>query len=135
MYWQAKDIEQMARKIIKTFGDLNHLDDPQCRIAYQHCDREKKSGGKLVLADTQLINEKLKVFCPYDFLITVYDGSCIGLDDERMQRLIYHELKHVGYEVPDGYKIIPHDVEDFRAVIDKWGTDWVKYDKEGKGDL
>lgn len=131
MYWQAKDVERIAKKVIKTFGDLNHLDDSQCRIGYQHCDKEKKSNGKLVLADTQLVNEKLKTFCPYDFIITVYDGSCVGLDETRMERLMYHELKHVGFEAPDRYKIIPHDFEDFRAVVDKWGADWVRYDKEG----
>ena len=131
MYWQAKDIEAVARRVIKTYGDLNHLNDPQCRIAYQHCDKAKKDRGKIVLADTQLVNEKLKVFCCYDFIITVYDANCIGLDDVRMERLMYHELKHVGFEAPDRYYIIPHDLEDFRSVIDKWGTDWIRNDSQG----
>ena len=135
MYWQAYDIEDLAKKVMIEYGDVAHLRDPQCRIAYQHCDFQKKSHGKLVLADTELVKEKIKVFMPYDFLMTVYDGSCAGLDEERMKRLVYHELKHVGYEQgcgsddPNKYYIIPHDYEDFKSVIDKWGPDWVRYDQ------
>lgn len=134
MYWQAKDIEVLATEVIREFEDLNHLDDPRCRIAYQHCDAEKKKNKRVVFADTQLVNEKLKVFCPYDFLITVYDGSCAYLDEEHIKRLIYHELKHVGFEPGDGdedkYFIVHHDLEDFRDVIDKWGIDWIRDDEE-----
>ena len=133
MYWKASDIEDIAKRVMIKYGDVSHLRNPRCRIAYQHCDRMKKEKQKVVLADTTLINEKLKVFLHYDFLITVYDGSCIGLDEERMERLVYHELKHVGFEDDDPckYYIISHDIEDFRDVVDKWGTDWVRYDKEG----
>ena len=126
MFWRGNDLERLAKKVIKTYGDLKHLDDPQCRIVYQYCDKMKKSGGKIVLADTELVKDKIKAFCLADVLITVYQGSCSGLDDERMERLMYHELKHVGFEAPDKYWIIPHDLEDFRDVVDKWGVDWVK---------
>lgn len=126
MYWESEELAKLGKKVIKTYGDLRHLDDPQCRIAYQYCDKEKKGKGKLVLADTELVKDKIKVFFKADFLITVYAGSCVGLDEERMERLMYHELKHIGYEAPDEFYIIPHDIEDFRSVVDKWGTDWVR---------
>lgn len=129
MFWENKDLERLGKTVIKTFGDLNHLDDKCCRIGYQYSDQAKKSKGMLVMADTEIVKPKLKTFMPYDFIITFYEPNCVGLDEKRMERLMYHELKHVGFEVPDQYWIEPHDFEDFRAVLDKWGTDWLRNDE------
>ena len=126
MFWKSDDLERLGKKTMKEFGDLKHLDDKQCRIAYQWCDKEKKSNGKLVMADTTIVNDKMKAVTPYDFLITFYQPNCFGLDEERMKRLMYHELCHVGFEAPDNYSIVPHDLEDFRRVVDKWGTNWIR---------
>jgi hypothetical protein len=50
-----------------------------------------------------------------------------GLTEEQMRNLMYHELLHGGMDDKTGepkYKVTPHDVEDFRSVIDQYGTDW-----------
>ena len=133
MYWREEDLERLGQKCIMKYPELNILGDSECRIAYQYCDKAKRSNNKEVYADTMLINDKLKQFINIDFLITFYMGNTEALDTDRMEILMYHELSHVGYdpgkEGAERYKIIPHDVEDFRKVIDKWGLDWLYGDK------
>ena len=61
---------------------------------------------------------------PFDFVITFYWPNCENMTEEKLEMLMYHELRHVGFG--DGtFTIIPHDVEDFRDVIDRWGLDWI----------
>lgn len=59
----------------------------------------------------------------------VYEPNCEGMDDEHMSRLLFHELLHVGIDVDeDGeerYSVRPHDLEDFRECVDRWGVDWI----------
>ena len=76
-------------------------------------------------ADTELVKEKLRGFLPYEFIITFYEPACADMDEEHLKRLMYHELKHVGFDGSDKFRIRPHDIEDFRACIDKWGYDWI----------
>lgn len=132
MYWQEDDLDALGKNVIQKYKELNALDDPDCRIVYQYCDKAKKSNGLEVFADTELVKEKLKLFIEADFIITFYTGNTEALDADRLEKLMYHELCHVGYNPSaDGmarFCIIPHDVEDFRSVIDKWGIDWVKGD-------
>jgi len=71
-----------------------------------------------------VVSEKLKAFIPYDFIITFYWPNCETLSPEKLERLMYHELRHVGFA--DGKMfIVPHDIEDFRSIIDTWGFDWL----------
>lgn len=50
------------------------------------------------------------------------------MDDERVSRVLFHELLHVGIAYDkDGeetYSVVPHDLEDFRECVDRWGSDW-----------
>ena len=136
MYWVESDLERLGEKVIAKYPELNILGDTDCRIAYQYCDKAKRSNGCEVYADTILVNDKLKQFINIDFLITFYMGNTEALDEDRMEILMYHELCHVGYdpgkEGADRFRIIPHDVEDFKAVINKWGIDWVYGGQRGK---
>ena len=126
VYTISTELEQIAKDVIAEMEDLKHLDDPGLRIAFQYSDQKKKNKDREVFADTETIKEKLKMFVHYDFLITFYEPNCIGLDEEHLKRLMYHELKHVGYD-PEHRKfsIIPHDMEDFRDCVEKWGVNWI----------
>ena len=124
-YENSDRIAEIARKVIAENEKFHHLDDPNCRIAYQTADYAKINGQKIVYDDTERVKDKYKRFMPYDFVITFYWPNCEILSDEKLERLMYHELMHVGYDGESGYSIIPHDVEDFRDVIDHWGLDWL----------
>lgn len=124
-YEQSDRLSKIAAKVIAEYADLNHLGDPNCRIAYQTSDQAKKSGSKIVYADTERVKAKYKALMPYDFVITFYWPNCENLTEDKLEMLMYHELKHVGFDGDSSFTIIPHDVEDFRDVIDRWGVDWI----------
>lgn len=50
------------------------------------------------------------------------------MDEEHIRRVLFHELLHVGISYDkDGdevYGIVPHDFEDFRECVRRWGMDW-----------
>ncbi len=83
------------------------------------------SGGKVVYADCTKISDKIKAVTDCDFIITFYKDGLI-CPPEIQYRIMFHELCHIGYEPDTGRRFIkPHDLEDFRAVIDKWGSSWL----------
>lgn len=110
-----------------------------CRIAWLASDKAKKSKNKIIFAETKRFdNEKLSWTKDheYDFTITVYEPNCeyYYFDDEKLAILLEHELMHVGYDI-DTEKcfIIPHDAEEFKAIIREYGIDWAsKFKKEEK---
>lgn len=125
-YSKNEKLAEIASKVIDEHANLHHLKDDRCRIVYQYSDEEKKNRGKTVYADTEKIKDKLKAVLPYDFLITFYRPNTVNLTDDKMEKLMYHELRHVGFDPKNGkHSVIPHDVEDFRDVIDVWGIDWI----------
>lgn len=124
MYKIDDGLKELASKIIAERTDLKKLADPNCRIAYLRSDKKKTSRGRTVFADTEKVSEKVQALAQYDFIITFYDPACVALSEEKMKVLMTHELKHVGYEPGKPLSIIPHDVEDFRDIIETYGMDW-----------
>lgn len=125
MYRRDDSLGMLAQKCIDTYEDLAHLRESECRIVYLMSDAKKTSGGKVTFADTEKVSDKSKAVCGYDFIITFYENPCKSIDDEQMEILMHHELKHVGFDEETGKRsIIPHDVEDFRSIIEAHGIDW-----------
>ena len=44
--------------------------------------------------------------------------------------LLFHELLHVINNDEGGYKLIKHDIEDFKMLLEKYGLAWEKADKD-----
>lgn len=88
---------------------------------------EKKANGKTVFGECEKIPAKYKWCVPCDFTITVFEPNVERFTDDQLRILLLHELMHVGIE-QDGneekYRIIPHDVEEFRAIIERYGVNW-----------
>lgn len=109
-----------------------------CRIAYVHSDREKKSNGRTVYADTTKVSDLMKALCHFDFVICFYGPACEDLPEAVLELLMYHELLHVGYEPRLGKCwLIPHDIEDFDRIIRRYGIDWIHgvgIDADSKGE-
>lgn len=125
MFEPSEDLKKLASDVIAEHNGLSALNDPECRIAYLYSDSEKKRNGKAVYADTEKLSDKVKTIAKCDFIITFYRPNCAGLDPSKMRILMYHELKHVGFEPGGACHIIPHDVEDFADIIEKHGMSWV----------
>ena len=118
---------QIAQDLIEKEILLADIRDSDVTILYLSSDKEKKTKGKLVLGECEKINSKYKWAIPCDFTITLYEPNIVNLNKDQLRILIFHELLHVGIELKNGeehYFTRPHDIEDFRTIIDRYGLDW-----------
>ena len=120
---------ELAQSLVDTEPLLAPIRDSHATICYLGSDRAKRSRGRAVFGECERVAEKNKWAIPADFLIVVYEPNCGGMDDEHLSRLLLHELLHVGVDAKeDGeerYYVRPHDLEDFRECVDRWGADWM----------
>lgn len=122
-----RDYRLIAQRLTRSRPELAHIRDYGIKIAYLESDEEKKKNYKKVHADCTKVDEKYKWTCPYDFFITVYQPNIEGFSEKQLEVLLLHELMHVGVDdegQEPSFYIVPHDIEDFRAIIDEYGLDW-----------
>jgi len=121
----------IAEALIETEPELEYIKDSRVKITYLESDSTKKDGkDKLVFAECEKVAAKNRWAITSDFTITVFKNNCVGMSEAQMEVLLFHELLHVGIERgPDGeetYSVNKHDLEDFKIIIDRYGTDWAK---------
>ena len=115
--------QSIINELIETRQDLQHIKDADITIIALSSEHKKKSGEKKVLAQCEKIADKYRWGIPCEFTITVYEPNIEGMSLEQIKILLLHELYHVG---TDGGRLYvkKHDLEDFKAIIDAYGTDW-----------
>ena len=133
-----EEYAEIAQALIDSEEALQYIKESQVSIAYLSSDLKKKDNGRLVHAQCELVSDKYKWGIPADFMITVFDPNVLGFSDEQMKILIFHELLHIHIDYKDGeekYSTNPHDLEDFKYIIDRFGTDWSRVTGEEKTDF
>ena len=124
----SHEYTEIAERLIEEDDALAHIRESDAQIIYLASDKPKKSKGKCVFGECERVADKNKWAIPADFTITIYDPNCLGMDEEHIRRVLFHELLHVGISYDkDGdevYGIVPHDFEDFRECVRRWGMDW-----------
>lgn len=114
--------------LIASEPSLGHIKGSGAAIAFLSSDAERKSRGRPVLGTCERVPAKWSWAVPFDFAITVFEPNVVGLTDGQIRTLLLHVLMHVGVDQDkDGnevYRVVPHDVEDFRAVLERFGIDW-----------
>lgn len=129
---QSEEYTEKAFKVVDAIEELHYIKECDIQFVVLTSDEEKKKAGKIVYADCRKVNKYYEWCCPYDFLITMYMPNCELLSDEQTNILLWHELKHIGVDMSNGepvYMVNPHDIEDFKSIIDRFGYDW---NEEGK---
>lgn len=127
MIEESKRYKKIGEKLISKWAEFEYIRDSDVRIVFLASDKEKKTNRKRVLADCAKVGERYEWCCPYDFMITVYEPNCIALGRKQMEILIAHELMHVGIDVEGiqpSYYVVPHDVEEFDRIIERFGLHW-----------
>lgn len=123
----------IGMSLIQTEDALVDIANSQATIIYLSSEHKKVSFGKKILGQCEKVADKYKWGIPCDFTITVFEPNVEGMTEEQLRMLIFHELLHVGIEYnADGtetYSVKPHDLEDFKLIIDRFGTDWSKVDE------
>lgn len=127
---------EIGCRLIRRDKLLRSIRDSDARIVFLASDHEKKSKNKVICGECEKIPDKYKWCIPYDFSITIFEPNVERFTERQLRILILHELLHIGIEI-DGneekYYVIPHDVEDFRDIIRRYGKDWA-YDKTGEAE-
>lgn len=125
-----EEYAEMAAKIIEEEPLLTDIANSHATIIYLGSDNPKTAKGKAVCGECEKVQDKNKWAIPADFTITVFEPNVAGFTEDQMRVLLFHELLHIGIEfTEDGqekYSIRPHDYEDFKIIIDRYGTDWSK---------
>lgn len=130
---KSKEYRDLAQRVMKGHDDLRWIRQAKVRIGYCASDSDKKQVDKLVFADCRKVPDLYKAFIPYDFIICVYEPNAMLLTDEQKQILMYHELLHCGIKPSGELYVVPHDVEEFDTIIDKYGLHWAGWDGDPDG--
>lgn len=121
-------LKRLGNKIINLFPEFSFIKVWNIKIGYV-ISHEKKGGEKTVYADCRKVAEVYRAYLPYDFVITFYERNTATLNENQIKILMFHELQHIGMGVR-GLKVVPHDIEDFSNILDKYGMDWDSPGKE-----
>lgn len=122
-YEISDEYTELAHRIIRTVPALNWIAQTDIQFCCLKSYKEKKSSGKTVYGECIRVPELYRPFCPYDFLIVIYEINCVSLSENQLKILLQHELMHINL-VKDKPEIRPHDIEDFAAIINTYGQDW-----------
>ena len=117
----------IGQRLIETEEILEQIRNSQATIVFLSSQHKKIESGKEVHAQCERIQDKYKWGLPADYTITVFEPNCRGFTQEQLEILIFHELLHIKIEYKDGeekYSIFAHDLEDFRYIIDRFGSHW-----------
>lgn len=120
--------QDIAKDLIDVRPEFEAIRQSDVQILLLSSMHKAKSKGKLVFGQCEKIAEKYKWAIPADFTITIFEPNVEGFTNEQISILIFHELLHVGVEMDENgdwkYFTVPHDLEDFKVVVDEYGTDW-----------
>ena len=118
---------EIGSALIKNELELEYIRDSKATIIYLSSEHEMKKNRKITRGQCEKIPEKYKWAIPCDFTITIFEPNVENFTEDQMKVLIFHELLHIGIDV-DGneetYYVNPHDIEDFKTIIDRFGVDW-----------
>jgi hypothetical protein len=133
------EYSSIGQELIEKEKSLEYIKNSQATIIYLVSDNPKKSKGKDILAECERVPDKYKWCIPADFTITVFVPNVTMLTDEQKRILILHELFHVGITVNENgqeeYTTNPHDYEEFKEIIDRYGIDWSRPIKSSDDNL
>lgn len=121
---------EIGAQIIEEEDSLIDIANSHATIIFLSSDHSPKSKETIKQAVCEKVADKNKWAIPADFTITVFEPNIIGFTEEQLRILLFHELLHVGIEFMEDnterYYCRDHDYEDFKIIIDRYGTDWSK---------
>ena len=117
----AESVEEIAKELIPKY----HSWLACAEIAYLFCNKEITKSGKKVVATAEKTSKKVKTLCGKDFVLTVSYPIWNDLERNIKLAVVDHELMHMLIDDDDQgnqkCSIIPHDYEEFHAIIKRHG--------------
>ncbi len=114
----SEEYTQMGEDVKRTlFPELEDV-----KIVWLVSATPKQNKGKTICADCTPVNKGRYAWCcDYDYMITVYENNIAYMSEKQIRILLEHELMHID---KSGKGTVPHDLEDFKEIIAKYGVDW-----------
>jgi len=109
---------EMAERLI----NKSHHHLRGARIGFLFRDKAGKSKGKMVQGKALKISSSLEPYIELDFMIWLSEEDWHEMGQAPREALLDHELCHCGGDGEEGYKIRPHDVEEFIEIITRHGA-------------
>ena len=124
----SEHYSEIGNRLIREDDAFDAIRGSDATIVFLASDYPKKSHGRPICGMCEIVPDKWKWAVPADYAVTVYEPNVQGFTDEQLEILLTHELMHVWIDCDkDGepvYRIAAHDLEDFRAIISRYGVDW-----------
>lgn len=124
----SEEFAEIGHEVIDNEESLIDLKNSHATIIYLTSENKKMAKGKKVCAECEKVPDKYKWSVPADFTVTVFLPNIEGFTQEQKRILMFHELLHANVEFnadgSESYSINPHDYEDFKEIIDRYGTEW-----------
>lgn len=124
----SEKLKQLGEAIIDKFPELQFINIYGIKVGYV-LSYENKSGQKITYADCRKLGEVYKAYLPFDFIVTFYYFNTELLNDNQKKILMLHELKHIQVN-ERGLSVRPHDIEDFKDILEMYGNEWNEFNKE-----
>lgn len=120
-----KDCPQQVYDVLSmALATEEHRTKGQLTYRCVFCGKPKASKGRKVLATIKLLGGKDKLLAGADALITI-DHKFWMENPEKQEAVLFHELCHLYVDEEGEISVIGHDIEEFYAVIARYG-DWQK---------
>jgi len=112
------DVVSTATKLIRDY----HPDLDEANVGFLFRDKAQKSGDRVVLGKASKVQDRLKPFLDYDFIIWIAQDVWEGeLSMAQREALVDHELCHCTMDDNGKPKLKHHDIEEFNEVVERHG--------------
>lgn len=109
-----------ASLIAKALISKIHKDVRKAQVGYLFRER-MQDRGMVKLATAKKANADLEYFAELDFVIDFNHEAWLQLTPIAKIALVDHELAHLGIDDEGGFCLVPHDIEEFSAIVQRWG--------------
>lgn len=128
----SEEYEKIGMELIEKHPALEKLNNfikaQRIKLIFLESTKEKKSTLGKVHADCEKIADSKRWAIDADFVITVYKPNVVIFSEAQLKILLLHELMHIGIELTEKGDLkkylVPHSVQDFRYILEKYGLNW-----------
>ena len=132
-FYSADEAEKMANTVVVPEW---HADLTDAAICHLLTTKRMKSKGRHVWAKVRKANPVENFLTGHDLVIIIDAAVWERLDESKRLALIDHELCHVERTEDEktgdiGWRLVGHDLEEFRAVVSRhgmWANDIEEFD-------